>query len=188
MFRHVVDNAGQPEDEQPRQGALPVLKLVWQPSTQLPEMLSSFASLVMTDVGAANVAVSDVSVVGDDWRGTAPRATVGCRIRLLRFGIWLGASTVTAGRVVEELVADVAACETAMPPGPHVNSAKQEQARARRAKDLMTTSSQCRANSPYPLALNLQGYRARSTRRIVVMSDSCQPSLITGKAASYTGV
>lgn len=154
MFRHVVDNAGQPDAEHPRQGALPVLKLVWQPSTQLPEMLSSFASLVVTDVGAANIAVSDVSVVGDDWRRTAPRATLGCRIGLLRLCVWLGASTVTAGSVVGELVADVAACETTMPPGPQVDSAMQEQARARRDKDLMTTSSQYSANAPYPLALN----------------------------------
>lgn len=123
MFRHVVDSAGQPDAEHPRHGALPVLKLVWQPSTQLPEMLSSFASLVMTDVGAANVALSDVSVVGDDWRCTAPRATAGCRIGLLRLGVWLGASTVTLGSVVGELVAGVIACETVMPPGPHVNSA-----------------------------------------------------------------
>lgn len=63
--------AGQPDTEHPRQGALPVLKLVWQPSTQLPEMLSSFASLVMTDVGAPNIAVTDVSLVGDDGRGAA---------------------------------------------------------------------------------------------------------------------
>jgi len=157
MFRHVVDNAGQPDTEHPRQGALPVLKLVWQPSTQLPEMLSSFASLVMTDVGAASVVATDVSVDGDDWRGTALlRATAGCWIRLLRLGVWLGASTVTAGSVVAELVADVVACEMAIPPGPYVNSAMQEQARARRDKDLMTTSSQ------YD--------RAQSTRR----SSSCQ--------------
>jgi hypothetical protein len=120
---------------------LPVLKLVWQPSTQLPEMLSSFASLVLTDVGAASIP-DTVSVAGDDWRGAALRATPGWRTGLLRLWVWLGASTVTAGSVVGELVADVAASETAIPPGPQVNSAMQEQARARRDKDLMTTSSQ----------------------------------------------
>ncbi|WFU20847.1 hypothetical protein QA649_22240 [Bradyrhizobium sp. CB1717] len=108
----------------------------------------------MTGVGAANIAVTDVSVVGDDRRGTALRAAAGCRIGLRSLGVWLGASTVTAGSVVAELLADVAACETPMPPAPHVNSAMQEQARARRDKDLMTTSSKCRASQSYSRALN----------------------------------
>jgi hypothetical protein len=79
MFLHVDDNAGQPEDEHPRQGALPVLKLVWQPSTQLPEIRSRLASFAMTDVGAANVVASEGSLVGDVRRDTALRATPRCR-------------------------------------------------------------------------------------------------------------
>ncbi|MBR1173374.1 hypothetical protein JQ617_05360 [Bradyrhizobium sp. KB893862 SZCCT0404] len=191
MFRHVVDNAGQPDDEHPRQGALPVLKLVWQPSTQLPEMLSSFASLVTTDVGAASIAVTDVSLVDDDRRGTAPWATAGCRVGLLRLCVWLGASTVTAGSVVRELLADVAACETAMPPGPHVNSAMQEQATVRRDKDPMTTSSQfaIQSRSTVPCysqftRVSRAPYTSNCRHAGFVLTKAAS----RGEATSYTGV
>jgi hypothetical protein len=40
--------------EHPFQGWLPYFKLVWQPSVQLLEVLSSAASLAMTEPGAAD--------------------------------------------------------------------------------------------------------------------------------------
>lgn len=149
MFLHVDDNAGQPDAEHPRQGALPVLKLVTQPPTQLPETLSSFASFAIIDVGA----VDDVSVLGDVWRGTALRETArGFGLRCL--GISFGASTVMLGSALMALADDVAACDIAAPPRPHVNSAMHEQATARLGKDLMAMSSQCGVSQPYPLSLN----------------------------------
>jgi hypothetical protein len=54
VFLHVGDNAGQPEPEQPCQGASPDLKLVTQPPAQLPVLLASFASFPVIDIHAAD--------------------------------------------------------------------------------------------------------------------------------------
>jgi hypothetical protein len=55
-FLQVDDKIGQEDPEHPCQGALPDLKLVTQPPTQLPVMLASFASFAVTGIGAANKA------------------------------------------------------------------------------------------------------------------------------------
>jgi hypothetical protein len=136
-FLHVEDNAGHADDEHPIQGALPVLKLVTQPPVQLLKVLSSFASLVMTVVGA----LDDVSVFGDVWRGAALRATARC-IGLLRLGILFGASTSTLGSALAAPAGDVTVCEIAAPPRLHVNSAMHEQETARLDQGFMTMSSQ----------------------------------------------
>lgn len=148
-FLHVDDNAGQPDTEHPRQGALAVLKLVAQPPTQLPETLSSFASFTMIDVGAAD----DVSIVDDLWRGTALRATARC-FGFLCLGISFGASTVILGSALAALAEGVAVCEIAVLLRPHVISAMPEQATARLDKDLMAMSSQRRASQLYQPPLN----------------------------------
>lgn len=138
MFLHVDDNAGQPEDEHPRQGALPVLKLVWQPSTQLPEIPSRLASFAMTDVGAANVVVSEGSLVGDVRCGAVTRTVARC-VGCLCLGVWLGASTVMLGSTPAS-PEDGAVAENAVPLRPHVNSAMLEQARTRFDENLMAMS------------------------------------------------
>jgi hypothetical protein len=52
-FLHVVDSAGQADTLHPFQGALPVLKLVEQPSMQLVFILSSLAILAKSESGIA---------------------------------------------------------------------------------------------------------------------------------------
>jgi hypothetical protein len=47
-FLHVGEKVS-PVEEHPFQGWLPYLKLVWQPSLQLLLVLSSWASLAMTE-------------------------------------------------------------------------------------------------------------------------------------------
>jgi hypothetical protein len=57
-FLHVVDKVKSPDEpEHPFQGWLPYLKLVWQPSVQLLEVLSSSAILAMTEPDAGFCAV-----------------------------------------------------------------------------------------------------------------------------------
>ena len=53
MFLQVDDSAGQPDPLHPTQGELPDLKLVVQPSTQLPVMRASLASFAESESGAA---------------------------------------------------------------------------------------------------------------------------------------
>ena len=137
-------------------------------------------------LGAASMAVTDVSLVGDDRRGTALWAAPGYRVGLLSLRVWLGASTVTAGSVVRELLADVAACETPMPPGPHVNSAMQEQPRVRRDKDLMTTSSQFPFQSQSTLPNYSQFTRvSRAPYTQDCRHDSFMPAKATSRARRH---
>jgi hypothetical protein len=123
-FLHVGEYV--PADtEHPCQGASPDLKLVWQPSTQLPVIFASFASRAATDIGDA-----DGIGVLDDVRGDAVlRATARC----FGFcGLATGASTRTLG---SEVVAPegVAVCDIAVPLRPHSSSAIEEIAIAKPA-------------------------------------------------------
>jgi hypothetical protein len=104
-FLHVDEDAGQPETEHPTQGRLPDLKLVTQPSTQLPVVFSSFASCAAGDIGDAD----GVGVVGDVRRDMVLRATARC-FNFCGLATCFGASTTTLGRVVApaEGVADIA--------------------------------------------------------------------------------
>jgi hypothetical protein len=72
-FRHVVDSAGQPVPLQPFQGALPVLKLVAQPSTQLRLIRANLASFAESESGAATAVGAAGDVRRDAVRVTAPR-------------------------------------------------------------------------------------------------------------------
>jgi hypothetical protein len=114
VFRHVDDNMPL-EPEHPCQGALPVLKLVWQPPAQLLVAFASLASFAVTDSGAAD----GTSVVGDVWRATVLWVTV-LRATALCFVLVTcsGASTVTPGSRVAE---PVAVCDIAAPLRPHSN-------------------------------------------------------------------
>ena len=106
-FLHVGEYV--PADtEHPCQGASPDLKLVWQPSTQLPVVFASFASRAATDIGDAD----GVGVLGDVRGDTVLRATARC----------FGASTRMLG---SEGVAPegLAVCDIAVPLRPHRSSA-----------------------------------------------------------------
>jgi hypothetical protein len=52
-FLHVGEKMS-PDPEHPFQGALPYLKLVWQPSVQLLLVFSSWASFAIVEFGAAD--------------------------------------------------------------------------------------------------------------------------------------
>jgi hypothetical protein len=126
-----------PEREHPCHGALPVLKLVAQPPTQLPVTLASLASL--TDIGD----VGGAAAVGDVRGDTVLRAIVrGSRFCGLAdcFGAW----TTTAGSEEAPPSEVVAASE---PLRPQSSSAIEEKATARlvteRDEILITVSSQC---------------------------------------------
>ena len=84
MFLHVDDSAGQPDPLHPFQGELPVLKLLTQPSTQLPATRASLASFAESESGAADAAVGDVR------RNTAwaTALRVGRRRLATRVGAW----------------------------------------------------------------------------------------------------
>ena len=115
LFRSVAPEA----EEHPFQGWLPYLKLVWQPSVQLLEVLSSSASLAMTDPGADGVgAVGDIrpAPARRVWR-TVDRPAP-CTV-LCGLATCFGASTVMLGSEVAE---PVAVCDIAMPLGPHDNA------------------------------------------------------------------
>ena len=117
-FLHVDDSAGQPDPEHPCQGALPDLKLVTQPPTQLPVAFASFASCAAGDIGDAD----GVGVVGDVRADTVLRATTRC------FGFCgratcFGASTRMLGSEVVAPPEGVAVCDIAVPIGPHSISA-----------------------------------------------------------------
>ena len=126
MFLHGNGGAGPEESEQPCQGAFPDLKLVAQPPTQLPVMLASLASFADSGTGAANIVATVVVGVGSC---TALRASTCC----FGFGLTVGASTVTRGR-------DVAVCDNAGLPDPHIIKAMQKEGADTRDENLMTTS------------------------------------------------
>ena len=97
-----------PEREHPCHGALPVLKLVAQPPTQLPVTLASLASLA--DIGD----VEGAAAVGDVRGDTVLRAIVrGARLSGLAdcFGAW----TTTAGSDWVAPSEEVAASEPLKP-------------------------------------------------------------------------
>jgi hypothetical protein len=109
-FLHVPDVAGQADVEHPTQGALAVLKLVAQPPAQLPPVV--FASFATDDLGDA--------VVGDVREDTVLRETV-CGFGCCGLVTCFGASTRTLGSEVAS-PEGVAACNIAVPPGPHSSS------------------------------------------------------------------
>jgi hypothetical protein len=146
VFLHVEEYTP-PETEHPCHGALPVLKLVAQPPTQLPVTLASLASLA--DIGDVEgvAAVGDVegaAAVGDVRGDTGLRAIVrGCRF-CCGLADCFGASTTTAG---SEGVATSEVVAASEPPRPQSSSPIEEKATARlvteRDEILITISSQC---------------------------------------------
>ena len=97
-----------------------------QPPTQLPVMLASLASFADSGADAANIVATVVVGVRSC---TALRASACC----FGFGLTVGASTVTLGR-------DVAVCENAGLPDPHMIKAMQKGGADTRDENLMTTS------------------------------------------------
>jgi hypothetical protein len=103
-FLHVGEKTP-PDALHPIQGALPDLKLVWQPSMQLLEVLSSSANFAIIEPFAGG----GVCVVGDVGRdATVFAACVG----LCGFAACFGAWTVMLG---SWLAGPVAVCATAVP-------------------------------------------------------------------------
>ena len=142
-FLHVGEYV--PADtEHPCQGASPDLKLVWQPSTQLPVVFASFASCAATDIGD----VDGVGVLGDVRGDTVLRATARC----------LGASTTMFG---SEVVAPegIAVCDIAVSLRPHSSSAIDKIATAELAtksdENLTAVFSQMRGQ---PISSRNSGY------------------------------
>ena len=135
VFLHVEEYMP-PETEHPCHGALPDLKLVAQPPTQLPVTLASLASLA--DIGE----VEGAAAVGDVRRDTALRAIVrGARCCGLAdcFGAW----TTTAGS--EEMPPPSEVVAASAPLRPQSSSPIEQKATARlvteRDEILITISS-----------------------------------------------
>jgi hypothetical protein len=121
VFLH-VDDSMPLETEQPCQGSLPDLKLVWQPPAQLFVACSSLASFTDIDSGAAG----GVGVIDDVGSETVRRVTTR-GAGLCDLATCLGASTTTSG---SEPAEGVAACDAAMP---HRSGAAEKIAAARKA-------------------------------------------------------
>jgi hypothetical protein len=99
---------------------LPDLKLVTQPSTQLPAafaIFSSLASCAAGDIGDAD----GIGTVDDVRAGTVLPATTRC-FGLCGLVTCLGASTTTLGSEVVAPPEGVAVCDMAMPLRPHSSS------------------------------------------------------------------
>jgi hypothetical protein len=115
MFLH-VDEYAPLDPEHPTQGALPDLKLVWQPPTQLPV---AFASLV----SSGNIGDADgVGVLGDVVGDMVLRATARC-FGFCGVATCFGASTTTLGSEVVAPPEGVAVCDSAVSLRPHNSSA-----------------------------------------------------------------
>ena len=119
---------GQPDAEHPTQGRLPDGKLVWQPPTQLPVALASFASFADIDVGDAD----GVGVVGDVPGDTVLRATARCS-GFCGLATCFGASTTMLGSEVVAPPEGVAVCDIAVPLRPHSSAIDEMTAKARDA-------------------------------------------------------
>jgi hypothetical protein len=124
-----------PEREQPCHGALPDLKLVAQPPTQLPVTLASLASLADSGDVEGAAAVGDV-------RGATALRVIARGSRLSGLADCFGAWTTTAGSEEAPPSEVVAACE---PLRPQSSSAIEEKTTARlvteRDEILITVSS-----------------------------------------------
>jgi hypothetical protein len=131
-----VEEYPPPETEHPCHGALPVLKLVAQPPTQLPVTLASLASLA--DIGDVEGAAAVGDVRGDTVLRPVVRGSRFCGL-----ADCFGASTTTAGSEGPASSGVVAASE---PVRPQSSSAIEEKATARlvteRDEILITISSQ----------------------------------------------
>lgn len=138
MFLHVGEYPP-PEREHPFHGALPELKLVTQPPTQLPVTLASLASLAsLADIGD----VEGAKAVGDVRGDTVLRA-IARGSRFCGLADCFGASTTTAG---SEGVAPSEGVAASEPLRPQSSSPIEEKATARlvteRDEILKTISSQ----------------------------------------------
>ncbi|HEY3796568.1 MAG TPA: hypothetical protein VGM09_32510 [Bradyrhizobium sp.] len=126
--------------EHPRHGASPDLKLVTQPSAQLPLMFAIFSSFAVGDI----VDADGVAAVGGVAADTMLRAATRC-FGLSGLATCFGASTTTLGSAAVVPPERVAVCDIAVPLRPH-SSAIDRVATARSAaksdENLMAMSSQ----------------------------------------------
>jgi hypothetical protein len=133
-LRHVAEYTP-PVALQPTQGWLPVLKLDWQPPTQLFVLAASWASFATSEFGAADAVVGEVATT------LVLRAVARC-VDLCGLAISFGASTVMPGSWVSAGVG----CDFAVPPRPHSSKAIDGMATAQRGTkrddDIMAISFQ----------------------------------------------
>ena len=142
-FLHVGEKTP-PDALHPFQGALPVLKLDWQPSVQLLEVFSIWASFANTEFGAGD----GVCVAGDVRRGATVVVT---RVGLFGLATCFGASTVMPG---SWLAGPVEVCDIAIPLRPQskaVDRIATAEGATKLDNDLMTCPPKSGTEMPAPM-------------------------------------